>query len=897
MIFGGNRLWLLGLLCLLVWPLFATHNRAGEITYTWVSGLTYEFTITTYTKESAPADRCELEIVWGDGSSSVFQRINGLIGTCPSPARMGEILPGDFKLNRYRGQHTFAAPGIYTITVEDQNRNAGVSNIPVSVNVPFFIQTVLRINPQLGPNNSVQLLNPPVDDGCVNRTYIHNPGSFDPDGDSLGYQLVNCRGAAGLEIIQTYDPVIVQNPVLVDNNLGQLVWDTPQNQGQYNFALLISEYRKNSSGSWEFIGSVTRDLQVDIGVCNNLPPTIDPLGPFCVVAGQNLNFQVTARDPDGNNVVLTASGGPFVVDNPATFIQPVSGPSPLTANFLWMTNCSHVRLQPYTIVFKVKDIPSDPNDPALVGFQNAEIQVIAPAPQNPLALSVSGGINLQWDTSLCQQAIGYRLYRRKGGSGFVPGFCETGVPPSAGYRLIAELNGLGSTSYFDDDSLEAGNLYCYRVIAFFADGSESVASVEFCAGFTTDSPLMLKVDITETDAFNGEIALKWMPPLAIDSALFPANYGYLLYRGTGLNPTVFDTIARLLAYGDTVLMDQGLDTENNAHAYYVRLLYGKTPNSGFLLGPESNPASSVRLSVTPGDELNALSWKASTPWLNERYVVFRETNPGSGVFDSLAETDLNFYIDPALTNGDLYCYKVKAIGRYTLSGYPEPLVNYSQEACATPIDTTLPCPPTLAASYNCEAQTLVLNWGTDNPICPNDIAFYNLYFKPDEESAFPSTPFATNITETFFDAFDGELIGCFAVSAVDDASTDPNGLANESALSNTVCVESCPLLVLPNVFTPNEDGNNEWFTAVREQGRVLARGIESFEIQIFNRWGSLVYESQSLETFIETGWDGTDAQSGQACAEGVYYYVAAYRAKSIRPVGKTQLKGFVHLFR
>ena len=58
---------------LLLLPLFfgvssahATHNRAGEITYTHVEGLTYEILITTYTKTTAPADRPWLYLYWGD---------------------------------------------------------------------------------------------------------------------------------------------------------------------------------------------------------------------------------------------------------------------------------------------------------------------------------------------------------------------------------------------------------------------------------------------------------------------------------------------------------------------------------------------------------------------------------------------------------------------------------------------------------------------------------------------------------------------------------------------------------------------------------------------------------------------------------------------------------------
>ena len=44
----------------------ATHNRAGEITYEHVGGFTYRVRITTYTKQSAIADRNSLKIRWGD---------------------------------------------------------------------------------------------------------------------------------------------------------------------------------------------------------------------------------------------------------------------------------------------------------------------------------------------------------------------------------------------------------------------------------------------------------------------------------------------------------------------------------------------------------------------------------------------------------------------------------------------------------------------------------------------------------------------------------------------------------------------------------------------------------------------------------------------------------------
>ncbi|MEZ5198442.1 MAG: hypothetical protein R2764_19275 [Bacteroidales bacterium] len=56
--------------------------------------------------------------------------------------------PGnDIRRNVYKGQHTYVAGGIFTISVEDPNRNYGIVNIPNSVNIPFFIQSELVINP------------------------------------------------------------------------------------------------------------------------------------------------------------------------------------------------------------------------------------------------------------------------------------------------------------------------------------------------------------------------------------------------------------------------------------------------------------------------------------------------------------------------------------------------------------------------------------------------------------------------------------------------------------------------------------------------------------------------------------------------------------------------------
>ena len=70
-------------------------------------------------------------------------------------------------------------------------------------------------------------------------------------------------------------------------------------------------------------------------------------------------------------------------------------------------------------------------------------------------------------------------------------------------------------------------------------------------------------------------------------------------------------------------------------------------------------------------------------------------------------------------------------------------------------------------------------------------------------------------------------------------------------------------IFVPNVFTPqNTDGLglNDYFT-------IRSYGINNYHMQIYNRWGSLLYETNN----INPGWDGTF--NGDSCPDGVYFYI------------------------
>lgn len=71
-------------------------------------------------------------------------------------------------------------------------------------------------------------------------------------------------------------------------------------------------------------------------------------------------------------------------------------------------------------------------------------------------------------------------------------------------------------------------------------------------------------------------------------------------------------------------------------------------------------------------------------------------------------------------------------------------------------------------------------------------------------------------------------------------------------------------LLFPNVFSPNSDGLNDTFYP-------LGGPPQDYSIQIFSRWGTLVYQGRQ----VQPGWDGT-APNGDPVPEGVYVYIARY---------------------
>jgi len=225
----------------------ATHNRAGFISYTHVSGFTYEVEITIYTVADSPADRPMLILNWGDGEIDTIPRTNG--------GGNGVLISNGAKENKYIMQHTFPSLGDYVLSMEDPNRNGGIINIPNSVNVPFFIQSELKITNSNDFNNSVRTSALVNFNAAFGVPMVQNLAFYDLDADFLTFELTTPRGEDG-QVISGYS---FPNGVSVNPLNGDFVWNAPEEQGEFNFAILVKEFRGG-----QLVGSVVVDFQVTV---------------------------------------------------------------------------------------------------------------------------------------------------------------------------------------------------------------------------------------------------------------------------------------------------------------------------------------------------------------------------------------------------------------------------------------------------------------------------------------------------------------------------------------------------------------------------------------------------------------------------------------------------------
>jgi gliding motility-associated-like protein len=867
---------------------FATHYRAGEILYERIAERRYRIVAYSYTDPTSRADAntIQIDLYFGDGQKASVQRSGR------------RLLSARVVQNTYEVIHDYKLDGWYKISFFDQNRVNGIININNGLTelIPFYVETEIRINQGFGPNNSPILTKPPIDNGCVDRPYYHNPAAYDPDGDSITFQLIPPKSDNGIEVPQYSDPE-ADNAFSIGLHNGQLYWDSPKQKGIYNIAILISEYRKG-----QLIGRITRDMQIFIEQCLNAPPILQNVDDGCVVVGDSISRVISASDPNTfQNVRLTGYGGAFATQNMATMSpDPAVGQAVVGTIFKWKPACLQVRLQPWLIIFEAKD--DDITNPA-VSQNTFFIKVVAPPVINLKTQQVDNGFKLTWNQDTCRLASEYKIYRRTDSSHWNPAYCETGIPASTGFVQIASvstINNPNSTEYYDNNNgrgLSPLVTYCYRIVSvypprntsgqsFYSDPSESMASVEICDNIILNKPVITRVSVLQTNTVTGKIEVSYLRPDTLDTTVYLPPYRLILKKAitgednyTDVNVSDYSTFAGM---SDLDITDSLLNTTANQYTYKVDMW--ATVNGVFKFIEASPEATSVRGIMYSTDRMNIVSWQYQVPWLNDTFTVYRKNQ--LGIFDSVAYTTANSYRDTGLINDVEYCYVVRSHGHYRARNQEYITINFSQELCGTPIDTVRPCPPALLVVPPCDQlydNTNKLSWTPQYGGCADDVVNYKVYYKQLKEDNYKLLAELPSSQLSYIDdrkILEESITGCYYVAGVDSAN-------NESFPTNEVCIDNCPFYDIPNVFTPNGDGKNDLLLPFPY------RFVSSIDMVIFNRWGLPVFNTQNKDIL----WDGKDLQTKEDCPEGVYYYVCEVYEVYLSGIKKRTLKGTIQIIR
>lgn len=127
--------------------------------------------------------------------------------------------------------------------------------------------------------------------------------------------------------------------------------------------------------------------------------------------------------------------------------------------------------------------------------------------------------------------------------------------------------------------------------------------------------------------------------------------------------------------------------------------------------------------------------------------------------------------------------------------------------------------------------------------------------------------------------------------------TNTNTTVKALGTTEYVCTDSAIInvnvfyqqhIILPNVFTPDGDGNNDYFYVISGTDVVSVQ-----QFQIFNRWGEKVFEKNNVRANeYSGGWDGN--YKGQKAAAGTYVYLIKLKLQN----GSTEIhKGNITVLR
>ena len=248
-----------------------------------------------------------------------------------------------------------------------------------------------------------------------------------------------------------------------------------------------------------------------------------------------------------------------------------------------------------------------------------------------------------------------------------------------------------------------------------------------------------------------------------------------------------------------------------------------------------------------------LSWVQDPAFTAQSYNIKR--SEGSSLFVGIGSATAANYTDNSYATSGNYCY----------------MIDYT-DVCAnsSPAGATI-CPIQLSGSIG-SSNEIQLNWSAYLG-WKIGVKRYHID-KYDQQGVFVKTFTTTNLTLSDNASDPDNQVVEYIVRAEPKDATQPE------SVSNRLKVTRQARLIFPTAFTPNKDNLNENFS-------VVGQYVENMTLKIFDRWGTLLFSTDTNEA-----WDGT--HDGRQLSESTYIWKAFITDKT----GKTFTKiGSVALLR
>ncbi len=414
--------------------------------------------------------------------------------------------------------------------------------------------------------------------------------------------------------------------------------------------------------------------------------------------------------------------------------------------------------------------------------------------------------------------------------------------PEAGYELIGTIKELMDTIYTDDgvDALE--QVYCYKVQVENKCKlrSDLTQTGEHCTIELSTTPLQDQI-LLNWNAYKG-----WAPK------------AYQIFRVSDYQAGNMKFLARVdgntLAY-----LDKEMDCyeEFSYRIQAVQNLPYSSLSDSAKARPFHDPPTEKILPIyatVENDTAVKLEWfPPIDPGLNS---IILERKKGSA-FQLLTSfeppNEIDFIDNTADVHQLSYTYRL-----------------FAQDTCGdlTPLGRIA---RSILLQASISAGRILLDWNLYRK-WENDARIYHLEVFDESKNDFITVATLeegiTDYTDTY--TYLSQAAYCYRIIAFEKEGNEAE------SVSNLACVTPPPLLFVPNAFSPNDDGTNDYF-------RIQGPFVEWFHLKIFNRWGEKIYETYNLEQ----GWSGK-TYSGESVPEGVYVYTvegAGYDNQVIRKAG------------